>query len=54
LVSPFERRKLLILFKHMNGIACAGKGAGKPASCCSSNGMPAVRDWASCGIMRLA
>jgi hypothetical protein len=49
-----ERRELLILFKHMNGIASVPAGAGKPDSCCPSNGMPAVRAKASCGIVRLA
>jgi hypothetical protein len=48
------RRELLILFKHMIGSASVPAGAGKPDSCCPSNGMPAVRAKASCGIVRLA
>ncbi|MGE5259817.1 MAG: hypothetical protein ACM3MH_02940 [Actinomycetota bacterium] len=49
-----ERRELLILFKHMNGIANVLAAVGKPDSCCPSNGMPAVRAMASCGVVRLA
>jgi hypothetical protein len=52
-VSSLERRELLILFNDMDGIARAQAGAGKPDSA-SRTGMPAVRDLASCGVVRLA
>jgi len=34
---------LLILFKHMDGIACAPAGAEKLGFCCRSNGAPVSR-----------